>query len=50
MNVNVNSNSSLGFVIGFRRDLHVSGFVPPCEFGPLTLGGALATKLNDETQ
>ena len=37
------------YIIGFRRDLHVSGFVPPCEFGPLTLGGALATKPNDET-
>ena len=38
------------YIIGFRHDLHVSGFVPPCEFGPLTLGGALATKPNDETQ
>jgi site-specific DNA-cytosine methylase len=31
------------YIIGFRHDLHVSGFVPPCEFGPLTLGGAVAT-------
>jgi site-specific DNA-cytosine methylase len=31
------------YIIGFRHDLHVSGFIPPSEFGPHASAGAEAT-------